>query len=154
MGLSWGSLGYVVLYWGNSDSVIYAIGIILAGFASGADQLWLLVAGYGVISGFGLIRHPEGLLLLPLAFLGGLAFGAAGMVCTALVPTIELFNLPVFLFITPMFLFGGTFFPVTNLPSWAQSAALAFPLTHLVILVRSIALGLLDLSLLWHLLLL
>jgi len=28
MGLSWGSLGYVVLYWGNSDSVIYAIGII------------------------------------------------------------------------------------------------------------------------------
>ena len=28
MGLSWGSLGYVVLYWGNADSVIYAIGII------------------------------------------------------------------------------------------------------------------------------
>ena len=28
MGLSWGSLGYVVLYWGDSDSVIYAIGII------------------------------------------------------------------------------------------------------------------------------
>ncbi|RZJ62333.1 MAG: response regulator [Acidovorax sp.] len=28
MGLSWGALGYVVLYWGTSDSVIYAIGII------------------------------------------------------------------------------------------------------------------------------
>ncbi len=28
MGLSWGSLGYLVLYWGTSDSVIYAIGII------------------------------------------------------------------------------------------------------------------------------
>lgn len=28
MGLSWGSLGYVVLYWGTSDSVIYSIGII------------------------------------------------------------------------------------------------------------------------------
>ncbi len=69
-----------------------------------------------VISCFGLIRYPEGLLLLPLAFLGGLAFGAAGMVCTALVPNIELFNLPVFLFITPMFLFGGTFFPLENLP--------------------------------------
>ena len=34
--------------------VIYAIGIILASFARGADQLWLLIAGYGVISGFGL----------------------------------------------------------------------------------------------------
>ena len=76
-----------------------------------------------VISFFGLIRYPEGLLLLPLAFLGGLAFGAAGMVCTALVPNIELFNLPVFLFITPMFLFGGTFFPLENLPLWAQRTA-------------------------------
>ncbi|KQO13679.1 histidine kinase [Acidovorax sp. Leaf76] len=28
MGLSWGSLGYVVLYWGTQESVIYAIGII------------------------------------------------------------------------------------------------------------------------------
>ncbi|RKR25259.1 signal transduction histidine kinase [Acidovorax sp. 93] len=28
MGLSWGSLGYVVLYWGTPESVIYAIGII------------------------------------------------------------------------------------------------------------------------------
>ncbi len=28
MGLNWGSLGFVVLYWGTSESVIYAIGII------------------------------------------------------------------------------------------------------------------------------
>ncbi|MBU0830706.1 MAG: hybrid sensor histidine kinase/response regulator [Gammaproteobacteria bacterium] len=28
MGLSWGSLGYVVLYWGTPESVIYAVGII------------------------------------------------------------------------------------------------------------------------------
>lgn len=37
-----------------SGGVIYAIGIIVASFARGADQLWLLIAGYGVISGFGL----------------------------------------------------------------------------------------------------
>ncbi|HEX5769392.1 MAG TPA: OFA family MFS transporter [Nocardioidaceae bacterium] len=37
-----------------AGGVIYAIGIILASFARGADQLWLLIAGYGVISGFGL----------------------------------------------------------------------------------------------------
>lgn len=37
-----------------SGGVIYAIGIILAGLSRGADQLWLLIAGYGVISGFGL----------------------------------------------------------------------------------------------------
>jgi len=99
-----------------------------------------------VIGLFGLIRWPEGLLLLPLAFLGGLVFGAAGMVCTALVPHIELFNLPVFLFITPMFLFGGTFFPVENLPGWAQKTALILPLTHLVDLSRAFANGRIDAS--------
>jgi OFA family oxalate/formate antiporter-like MFS transporter len=37
-----------------AGGVIYAIGIILASFARGSDDLWLLIAGYGVISGFGL----------------------------------------------------------------------------------------------------
>ena len=94
-----------------------------------------------VISLFGLISYPDGLLLLPAAFLGGLAFASAGMICTAIVPTIEVFNLPVFLFITPMFLFSGTFFPLQNLPPWAQSVAQIFPLTHLVELTRTVALG-------------
>lgn len=34
--------------------VIYAIGIILASFTNGADDYWLVILGYGVISGFGL----------------------------------------------------------------------------------------------------
>jgi lipooligosaccharide transport system permease protein len=101
-----------------------------------------------VISFFGLIRYPDGLLLLPLAFLGGLAFGAAGMICTALVPNIELFNLPVFLFITPMFLFSGTFFPVENLPGWAQTTAALLPLTRLVDLSRAFTNGRIDAGLL------
>ena len=97
-----------------------------------------------VLSGFGLIRYPEGLILLPLAFLGGIAFGAAGMFCTAIVPNIELFNLPVFLFVTPMFLFGGTFFPIENLPAWAQRTADFMPLTHLVDLARAFSRGRID----------
>ncbi len=34
--------------------VIYAVGVVLASFAQNGDQLWLIVLGYGVISGFGL----------------------------------------------------------------------------------------------------
>ncbi|MGB4599752.1 MAG: ABC transporter permease [Trichlorobacter sp.] len=94
-----------------------------------------------VITLFGLLHYPHALLLIPAAFLGGLAFACAGMVCTAIVPTIETFNLPIFLFITPMFLFSGTFFPVANLPVWAQLLAQVLPLTHLVELCRSLALG-------------
>jgi lipooligosaccharide transport system permease protein len=104
-----------------------------------------------VISAFGLIQYPSGLLLIPLAFIGGLAFGAAGMYFTSIVPHIDLFNLPFFLFITPMFLFSGTFFPIENLPIWAQVIALTLPLTHLVNLTRSMCYGRFDGAMLWQL---
>jgi OFA family oxalate/formate antiporter-like MFS transporter len=37
-----------------AGGVIYAIGVVLASFAQNGDQLWLIILGYGVISGFGL----------------------------------------------------------------------------------------------------
>ena len=95
-----------------------------------------------VLALFGLLDFPGSCLLLPLALLGGLLFAALGMICTALSPGIETFNLPIFLFITPMFLFSGTFFPLQNLPGWAQGAAQALPLTHLVALARGCSLHL------------
>ncbi|MGE5256194.1 MAG: ABC transporter permease [Hyphomicrobiales bacterium] len=90
----------------------------------------------GVLSAFGYVQYPSGLLVIPLAFLGGVAFGAIGLFFTGVIPTIEMFNLPIFLFVTPMFLFSGTFFPISNLPLWAKPLALAFPLYHLVELSR------------------
>ncbi len=104
-----------------------------------------------VISLFGLVSYPSGLLLFPLALLGGLAFAAVGMVFTSVMPNIETFNLPIFLFITPMFLFSGTFFPLQNLPPWARLLAQVFPLTHLTELTRSCSLGRLEPHLLWRL---
>ncbi len=97
-----------------------------------------------IISFFGLISYPAGLLIIFVAFLGGIAFGSVAMVFTAIVERIELFNLPVFLFITPMFLFSGTFFPISGLPLWAQYFALTLPLTHLVNLVRALSLGMFN----------
>lgn len=98
----------------------------------------------GVLSVFGYVLWPQGLFMIPLAFFGGVAFGAVGLFFTGIIPTIEMFNLPIFLFVTPMFLFSGTFFPVSNLPAWAQPFALAFPLYHLVQLSRMICLGLYE----------
>ena len=93
-----------------------------------------------VITGFGYFSFPGSLLVILLAALGGLLFAGLGMICTALVPGIETFNLPIFLGITPMFLFSGTFFPLQNLPTWAQNIAELLPLTHLVALVRGCSL--------------
>ena len=99
-----------------------------------------------VISFFGLVSYLSGILIILAAFLGGIAFGSVGMLFTSVVKTIELFNLPIFLLVTPMFLFSGTFFPLTNLPLWAQYFALTLPLTHLVNLVRALSFGLFNLQ--------
>lgn len=123
--------------------------VITAEIIWGATKsLFATVIMMAVLSGFGLIHYPDGLLIIPLAFLGGVAFGSVGMLFTGIVPSIDVFNLPIFLFITPMFLFSGTFFPVENLPDWAQHLALALPLTHLVRLTRHLCLGLVGVDLL------
>ena len=118
------------------EEIIIAEIVWSATKAVGAAAVMLLVLGV-----LGYVRFPLGLLLIPTALLGGLAFGAVGMFFTGIVPTIDMFNLPIFLFVTPMFLFSGTFFPVSNLPSWAQPVALVFPLYHLTELVRCFSLG-------------
>lgn len=42
--------------------------------------------------------------------------------------------------IVPLFLFSGTFFPITNLPSWLEPVAYVTPLFHGVELARKVAL--------------
>jgi lipooligosaccharide transport system permease protein len=99
-----------------------------------------------VLSGFGLVHFPSGLGILPLAFVGGFLFGTIGMIFTGLVKSIDMFNLPIFLLVTPMYLFSGTFFPLENLPDWAQVVAWFLPLSHLVRLARNLCLG----TVTWH----
>ncbi|HNQ35785.1 MAG TPA: ABC transporter permease [bacterium] len=100
-----------------------------------------------VVSCFGLLVYPAALWLIPAALLGGLAFASLGMIFTGLVGSIDQFNLPIFLLVTPMYLFGGVFFPLESLPDWAVNLAKLLPLTHLVIVMRQLALGRVDASL-------
>jgi lipooligosaccharide transport system permease protein len=123
--------------------------VITAEIVWGATKSVIATAAMlAVISAFGLVHYPHALLILPMAFLGGMAFGCVGMFFTGIVRSIDMFNLPVFLFITPMFLFSGTFFPLENLPKWAQNLALVLPLTHLVQFVRHVSLGMMGVDLL------
>ena len=131
----------------NLDEIV--TGEIVWGAVKSLIATILMVA---VISFFRLLVYPQALLIVPLAFLGGLAFGSLAMCFTAVVPQIEVFNFPIFLFITPMFLFSGTFFPLETLPHWAQILAQVLPLTHLVAIVRALAMGKLQAQLLLSLL--
>ncbi|HEY4674639.1 MAG TPA: ABC transporter permease, partial [Candidatus Bathyarchaeia archaeon] len=95
-----------------------------------------------IVALFGLITSPLFLLVPLVAFLAGLMFSSIAMCFTAIAPNIDFFNYPSFLFITPMFLLSGTFFPITTLPSQVQIAAQAvLPLTHVVALMRGFILG-------------
>lgn len=93
-----------------------------------------------VIAAFGLISSPLFLLIIPLAFFGGLMFSSIAMCFTAAAPNIDFFNFPSFLFLTPMFFLCGTFFPLTGLHSVpAEVIAMAvLPLTHVVNISREL----------------
>jgi len=89
-----------------------------------------------------LIFTPLFLLVVPLAFFGGLMFSSIAMCFTAAAPNIDFFNYPSFLFLTPMFFLCGTFFPLSRLPLAAQGVAMAvLPLTQVVNISRGIVSG-------------
>ncbi len=94
-----------------------------------------------VISAFGVLHFPEALLVLPFALLSGVLYASFGMIFTAICPTIDTFNLPIFCLAYPMFLFSGTFFPTDVLPGWARALAHILPVTHTANFARSVCLG-------------
>lgn len=94
-----------------------------------------------VIAAFGLFSSPWALALVPFGFLVGLLFASLGLVATSLAPSYDFFNYYFTLFISVMFLFSGVFFPLENLPPWAQTLAWFLPLTHAVQVARALAAG-------------
>jgi lipooligosaccharide transport system permease protein len=96
-----------------------------------------------VVAAFGLVSSPFALLVPVVAFFGGLLFSSLAMCFTALAQTIDFFNFPTFLFITPMFLLSGTFFPLTivHQPALEAITLAVFPLTHVVDMTRGLMSG-------------
>lgn len=138
---------FVRMYYQRTFDAIAATPLLVEDVIAG-EWLWgatksLLAASLMMIMMglFGLVAWPSGLLIVPIAVMGGLLFSALGLVTTSLVPTIDTFNLPIFILVFPMFLFSGTFFPVDILPEWAFWVAMVLPLTHVSFLIRGACLG-------------
>jgi lipooligosaccharide transport system permease protein len=96
-----------------------------------------------VIAAFGAIRSGYGVLAWPAAVLTGAAFAApiAAYAAGVAYRSGAEFN-PLFRFgIVPMFLFSGTFFPVSRLPVPLDWVAYVTPLWHGVALARDLTLG-------------
>lgn len=89
-----------------------------------------------VLTVFGIPRSPMALLAIPAAVLTGLAFSAP-IIAFAATRTNDSGFAALFRFvINPLFLFSGTFFPVSQLPDAVEWVAAATPLYHGVALVR------------------
>ncbi|MDR1888642.1 MAG: ABC transporter permease [Zoogloeaceae bacterium] len=94
-----------------------------------------------VVSCMGLAHGPLALLVLPVILLTGLAFAALGLICTMLAPSYDFFMYYFTLFITPMTLISGVFFPTEQLPGWLATAGAWLPLAQGVALARPLMAG-------------
>jgi lipooligosaccharide transport system permease protein len=90
---------------------------------------------------FGLSKSPLSLLIIPISFLTGIVFALFGILATCLITNIEQFDYYFTLFISLMFLFSGTFFPITKMAPFFQKLALLLPLTHTINLIRPLFMG-------------
>ena len=120
------SVGDVVVgeyLWATTRAVIYGIVFVLVMAALGlVGSLWVFA--------------------VPLVFVvGALCFAVLGMAYTSFATNIEHFNIFFTGLLTPMFLFGGVFFPFDQLPTWAQVVGWCLPLSHLVQATRDLVLG-------------
>jgi lipooligosaccharide transport system permease protein len=99
---------------------------------------------FGVMVLFGATRGLEAVLAIPAAVLTGLAFTTPIVAFSATQKDTTGFNALFRFGVIPLFLFSGTFFPISQLPVLLQPLALITPLWHGVDLCRSLALGTAD----------
>ncbi len=111
------------LIWGATKSVIFGITITI------------------VIALFGLVDSPLIVLAIPLIFLCGLIFAELSVMFVAIVPGIDSFSYFYTLFMTPLFLFSGIFFPLDSMPAVISDIAVFTPLYHLVNICRAFSAG-------------
>jgi len=107
------------IVWAATKSLISCTAILIVAGLLGGIQSW-----------------STAWLALPAIFLIGLAFAAISLVVCVIAPGYDFFTYFFTLFVTPMFLFCGVFYPIDALPTAVQWLAQILPLTHAVALVR------------------
>jgi len=109
--------------WIASRAGVYGSVPLLVGMVFGLEPTW-------------------GMLTVPfIGFLAGFGWGACGIMIAGIVKSIDGFSYVSSAILTPLFLVAGTFFPLTELPEWAQVLGQFNPLYHCVQLVRDASFG-------------
>ncbi len=117
---------------------------------------WALLRGaayagafMGVMMPLGLIPSSWGWLAIPGAVLIAFGFGSFGMGITSYMKSFQQMQW-INMVMLPMFLFSGTFYPLSVYPQWLQHIIQALPLWQAIALERSLTLGTFGWEVLGH----
>lgn len=94
-----------------------------------------------IVAAFGLVASPWAVIVPVFLVIGGACFGMLGLAFTSLIRSMDYYSYYYTLFITPLFLFSGIFYPLDQLPDWVSVVAWLTPLYHLVEITRGLILG-------------
>jgi len=93
-----------------------------------------------VLAGLGLVTSWWALLAVPAAIIVAFGFASFGMAITSYMKSHHQMNF-FEIFLLPMFLFSGAFYPLTVFPGWAQAIIKALPLGQGIELVTKAMAG-------------
>ncbi len=117
---------------------------------------WALIRGFSyacafmvVIAPLGLVVSAWGLLAIPAAVLIAFGFASCGMAVTSYMKSFQQLEI-VNMILLPMFLFSGSFYPISVFPQWLQFVVNLLPLSHAIDLVRGLCLGHINFALAGH----
>jgi lipooligosaccharide transport system permease protein len=108
--------------WAQFRGLLYALGFMVTAAALGAVHSWW------------------GILALPAAMVVGFGFAGVGIGVATFLRSWQDFEL-VQIVLLPMFLFSGTFYPLSVYPVWLEWIVRFSPLYNAISLVRSFTLG-------------
>lgn len=133
---------WVRVYFAQIASPLTPVDVATGHFLFVALRVFLSSCAFFVVMAlFGAVQSWTAILAVPAALLVGLAF-ATPITAFSISRESEQGLSAMFRFvIIPLFLFSGTFFPVTQLPAAIRWIAYVTPLWHGVVLCRGLALG-------------
>jgi lipooligosaccharide transport system permease protein len=138
-----GAIKWHRTYLGQLATPLTVRDVLLGHLAFMAMRTAMVAVAFTVVTAlFGLVHSAAGALLAMLAaMLTGLAFATPVAAFSATQQRETGFILLYRFGVVPMFLFSGTFFPISQLPAALQPIAWVTPLWHGVSLCRDLALG-------------
>jgi lipooligosaccharide transport system permease protein len=137
-----GAIKWMRTYLAQLAAPLSVYDVLLGHLAWIAARLAIVVTIYLIVmAAFGVVYSPWAVLALPAGVLTGVAFAAPISAFAATQDKDVAFSTLYRFAIIPMFLFSGTFFPISQLPTWLQGVAYVTPLYHGVALCRDLTLG-------------